>query len=72
MSEQVRLWSLCEQGDPQMIAFEHARASLMLLEHMVVEQIGTVDDALEDWRDLVPEEVAAIEEAAQRREETDG
>jgi hypothetical protein len=65
-----------------MLLFEHARGSLMALDLMVVEQISTADDALEDWRDLVPDEVAAIEAAARRlpdevaigrrREESDG
>lgn len=30
------------------------------LEVMVTEQIGTADDALEDWNDVVPEEVANL------------
>lgn len=34
---------------------------LDVLEAIVVEQISTADDAIEDWRDLVPEEVEEIE-----------
>ena len=30
------------------------------LEAIVVEQIATADDALEDWRDIVPEDVAEL------------
>lgn len=30
------------------------------LEVMVVEQIATADDALEDWRDIVPEDVEEL------------
>lgn len=30
------------------------------MEAIVVEQIATADDALEDWRDLVPEEVEEL------------
>jgi hypothetical protein len=30
------------------------------LEVMVIEQIATADDALEDWRDIVPEDVAEL------------
>lgn len=30
------------------------------LEGIVVEQIATADDALEDWRDIVPEDVAEL------------
>jgi hypothetical protein len=37
-----------------------AIAVLDRLEAMVTEQIGTADDALEDWNDLVPDEVASL------------
>ncbi|MBK8637055.1 MAG: hypothetical protein IPN92_01810 [Chromatiaceae bacterium] len=30
------------------------------LEAIVVEQLATADDALEDWRDIVPDEVAEL------------
>lgn len=69
-TEQIRLARLCvETGDGENLAFEHVRGSMLALEYMVVEQISTADDALEDWRDLVPDEVAAIEAEARRREE---
>lgn len=29
---------------------------------IIIEQIATADDALEDWRDIVPDEVAEIEQ----------
>lgn len=32
------------------------------LEAIVVEQLATADDALEDWNDIVPEEVAELKE----------
>lgn len=70
--EQLRLRFLSEQNVEGTIPYEHALASLSALEYMVVEQISTADDALEDWRDLVPDEVAAIEAAGRRREEIDG
>ncbi|WP_269305309.1 hypothetical protein [Aeromicrobium sp. HA] len=53
------------------VQLEHARNALLALEYMVIEQIGTVDDALEDWRDLVPDEIAKIEEAGRQEELTD-
>jgi hypothetical protein len=71
-SEQMRLRILSELNDEGTIPFEHARASLFALEYMVIEQISTADDALEDWRDLVPDEVEAIEAAGRKREEFDG
>jgi hypothetical protein len=68
-NEIVRLDGLRLETNTQYIEFEHARASLAALEYMVIEQISTADDALEDWRDLVPEEVAEIEAEAARRTE---
>lgn len=40
----------------------HAETTHVLdkLEGIVVEQIATADDALEDWRDIVPEDVAEL------------
>ncbi len=37
-----------------------AVAILDRLDAIVIEQIGTADDALEDWNDIVPEEVANL------------
>lgn len=37
------------------------------LEAMVTEQIVTVDDALEDWRDLVPDEVEELRDKLEVR-----
>lgn len=49
------------------VALAHVMFSLQGLELMVLEQIKTADDAMEDWRDLVPDEVKAIEEQARDR-----
>lgn len=38
-----------------------ARSYLRVIEAIVVEQIATVSDALEDWRDIVPEDVEELE-----------
>jgi hypothetical protein len=37
------------------------------LDQLVEEQIATADDALEDWRDIIPEEVEQVEEQAARK-----
>ena len=42
----------------------HIEAALDLLLVQVTEQIGTANDAMDDWRDLVPDEVQAIEDQA--------
>lgn len=34
--------------------------TLAKMEAIVVEQLATADDALEDWRDIVPDEVAEL------------
>lgn len=41
---------------------ERAKVTLEKLEVIVVEQLATADDALEDWNDIVPEEVKEIRE----------
>lgn len=63
-----RLEKLRTNGD---IDFEHVRSSLMALEMLVIEQISTADDAVDDWRELVPEEVERIERVARRRGDND-
>jgi hypothetical protein len=34
--------------------------ALARLEAIVIEQLATADDALEDWRDIVPEDVKEL------------
>lgn len=51
------------------VSLAAALGSLAALDLVAVEQISTADDAMEDWRDLVPDEVAAIEAEAREREE---
>lgn len=36
---------------------EEQRIALSRLQAIVIEQLATADDALEDWRDIVPEDV---------------
>ncbi len=37
------------------------------LEAIVIEQLATADDALEDWRDIVPEDVKELREKLETR-----
>lgn len=46
------------------VPIEHVEAALALLSAQVIEQIGTAGDAMEDWKDLVPDEVEKIERQA--------
>lgn len=55
----------------RLLSVDFALASLSKVELMITEQIATADDALEDWRDLAPEEVAKIESAAKSRAGTE-
>lgn len=50
-----------QQGGVQ-LAFVQSALDLLYAE--VVEQTATADDAMNDWRDLVPDEVAQIEAVA--------
>lgn len=46
---------------------------LQVLQAMVTEQIATVDDALEDWRDIIPKDVEEIErKLKEKKEKSDG
>lgn len=46
---------------------QDAIAILDRLEAIVTEQIGTADDALEDWNDVVPEELASLRAQLQKK-----
>lgn len=52
---------------------ENDQVALARLEEIIAEQLSTADDALEDWRDIVPEDVGELEQKRQfdntRREE---
>jgi len=43
-----------------------ASTTLASLRATVVEQLGTIHDALEDWRDIIPQDVRDIEEKLAR------
>jgi hypothetical protein len=48
-----------------------ARLQMAVFRSMITEMINTADDALEDWRDIVPEDVKQIEDEALRRRRTE-
>lgn len=52
------------------VRLDIAQMSLDKLRLMSLEQIATGEDALEDWRDLAPDEVARIETQANRQQAT--
>lgn len=41
---------------------KNGEIALVRLEAIVIEQLATADDALEDWNDIVPEDVAELRE----------
>lgn len=45
---------------------EEYRLTLARLEGVVLGQIGTADAAMEDWRDIVPEDVEELYKSAMR------
>lgn len=59
---------LTAAGDDGMVSMDQVAASFRALELMVVEQSSTANDAMEDWRSLVPEQVEEVEAAARERE----
>lgn len=46
----------------------HVRGSMRRLHAMTIEQAATGRDALDDWRDIVPQEVAEIEARGEEQE----
>lgn len=44
---------------------EDSQVMLAKLEAIVTEQLATADDALEDWNDIVPEDVAELKQKLQ-------
>jgi hypothetical protein len=42
--------------------------TLAKLEAIVIEQLATADDALEDWRDIVPEDVEELRQSLIKKE----
>jgi hypothetical protein len=46
-------------------------AAINTLSVQVSEQIGTANDAMEDWRDLAPDDVAELEERVRQRSEAE-
>lgn len=70
-AEMARLDGLRDASQPDLVDFEHARMGLITLKYLVVEQINTADDAMTDWREIVPDEVALIDEEVERQEDED-
>lgn len=60
-----RLERLRRSENPDVIEIEHALTALMTVRYLVTEQISTADDAVADWRDIIPDEVEAIKRAAE-------
>jgi len=58
----VELSALRKIDDPSLIEFQHVTWVIQMLDAMVLEQVATGEDALDDWRDLAPDEVARIEQ----------
>jgi hypothetical protein len=60
------LGRLIDEIDLQMSSDDaNSHPGLRILRAMIIEQVGTSGDALDDWRDLVPDEVAQLERREQ-------
>lgn len=76
-----RLWSLYQSLSRLAQAIEESKNAnssssdsiktsyecLPVLQAIVTEQLSTADDALEDWRDLIPEDVEELEQRIKER-----
>jgi hypothetical protein len=63
------LGRLLDEIDSQLRAADDEKIQLKLkiLRAMIIEQAGMSGDALSDWRDLVPEEVAQLEQQTEQK-----
>ena len=62
-----RLGDAIERGKQEENSEVHKKMVLEKLQAIVFEQIATADDALEDWRDIVPEDVEEIVRRTEQR-----
>ena len=47
---------------------KNSEGDLARLKAIVIEQLATADDALEDWNDIVPEDVAELRDKLKARQ----
>lgn len=58
-------------GSDGRIDMRHVSLALNTIKVQVTEQIGTANDAMEDWRDLAPEDVKELEDKAEAQYEAE-
>jgi hypothetical protein len=58
----ARLHKTMDSAKPTLVATPQAIAAIERFHDLVIEQINTSGDTIEDWGDLVPDEVAKIKE----------
>ena len=51
-----------DSAKPTLVAIPQAIVAIERFQDLVIEQINTSGDTIEDWGDLVPDEVAKIKE----------
>ncbi len=61
-----RLAMAIEEGKQNQPSVKNSHLVLQKLEAMVIEQIATANDAIEDWRDIVPEDVEELIEKSSK------
>ncbi len=61
-----RLASAIEQQKQSLIGNDDGIHSLEKLQGIVIEQISTADDALEDWKDILPDELSKLKISSKR------
>ena len=61
-----RLATAIEAQKEQLSSNKAALHSLEKLQGIVIEQISTADDAMEDWKDIIPEELDKLKVTSKR------
>jgi hypothetical protein len=60
-SVEVLSQEIGDKAESDQVSVAYVELALKLLRTQILEQIGTANDAMEDWRDMVPDEVAVVE-----------
>jgi hypothetical protein len=68
-TERIRMGR--QAGDSGTVDLREVETTFVVLESQIQGQLRTVVDAIEDWRDVVPEDVKAIEDQAEKNEDNE-
>jgi hypothetical protein len=63
-SQRAMLAEQAARTDDDVVPMAFVQNALWVVDFQINQQLATVNDAMEDWRDIVPDEVEAVEREA--------